>query len=658
MSIFKRIQSYTAALSIVLAYALPAGAVPIEDFHQNQTASTTVVGGYQRSVLANSGSIGAYRTIEAFLRAGYQVSGSTVSNAFYGHEAWYYSSGSTSLIWDGDNNPNAVNYTGLGGIDLLFDDGKGFLLTGVTYDWAYQLPVTLTFTVYDASDAAGTKYSRGTIVLNEIHDAAHNNQTLSMLFAKMETAGPNGAADFRNVGAIVVNVDGGNGEAIDLTFALLKTNGTCNTLDASGHPFCPTPTPTSTPTRTPTATPTNTPTKTPTPTVTPTSTATSTPTKTPTVTPTSTPTKTPTVTPTKTPTVTPTNTPTITPTATVTPTRTPTSTPTITPTVTSTATATSTPTRTPTATSTPTLTPTLTPTNTPTPKPTRTPTPTATPTNTPTVTPTATNTPTNTPTATPTATPTKTPTVTPTSTHTPTNTPTVTPTATNTPTNTPTVTPTSTPTETPTVTPTATNTPTETPTVTPTATNTPTVTPTATATPTETPTVTPTETPTLTPTPETQIACTDVPATTEMQTIGTKLTKIAKEIDKKVKTDISRAKAQGKNCKSIDIKAINAQRTKALAQIQTAIKANFLKTTRICGDECLEVVFDREKAEIKQILSDFGKLSKKVAKSVVQCSKLKKSDKDTPRTDAAVDGLVADTDNINVHCKVCKSSKK
>lgn len=216
-------------------------------------------------------------------------------------------------------------------------------------------------------------------------------------------------------------------------------------------------------------------------------------------------------------------------------------------------------------------------------------------------------------------------------------------------------------TPTPTVTPTRTptNTPTNTPTVTPTSTptNTPTVTPTFTPTntPTNTPTVTPTNTPTVTPTPETINSCSTVPATEEMKTIGSKLLKITKGIDKAIKDDIKRAKAQGKNCKNIPVADINAKKKQLISQVNAAIKANILTSIQICGTDCLSISFDKEVKNIRGFLTSLATTSKNLAKDVVKCSKLKKKDIKGPTTAQAVSNLVSQTNNINVHCTVCKT---
>jgi len=490
---------------------------PIDDFETAQEARaianlSNVV--CDSSTAQNIGSVGTHRDFTACVNPGNSYIVAETIGGQYAHSQSSASTGTTLIKWDGASPPDTLDADGLN-INLTDSGGTAFVLTDVDYEYPFNWPIKLIFTVYDRSDPNGGKFSTYTHTINSTLTAA----TITIPFVNFT-----GTADFRNVGAITLQVDGRPDPYKDIDFTFFGTNGSCAQFQCPPTPTptaTRTPTATVTPTRTPTATPTRTPTQTPTatrtptptntptrtatptstptrtPTATPTRTPTSTPTRTPTATPSSTPTSSPTPTATVTPTRTPTSTPTRTPTATVTPTATPTltpsSTPTRTPTQTPTATATVTPTRTPTSTHTPTVTATSTPTRTPTPTVTSTFTPTATPSVTPTRTPTTTGTPTVTSTATPTSTPTRTPTETATQTSTPTSTPTRTSTSTPTPSSTPT------PTVTSTVTSTATPTPTSTETPTPTSTDTPTNTPTPTLTFTETPTNTPTSTPTSTP---------------------------------------------------------------------------------------------------------------------------------------------------------------
>ena len=532
--------------------------------------------------------------------------------------------------------------------NLVADGSDRFAIHIKTFDFPSNHGVKLTIRIYDAGDLTKGKYSETTYP----HARIYNNEDIYLPYSTFSTSGPHGAANFKNVGAIVLTIDGTGAEAADLGISFLKT-GTICTLTGQQ---CPTPTvaPTWTATSTPCATRTNTPTVTPTKTPTPTNTASVTMTATATATATATRTPTVTVTATATATATASNTAT----NTIAPTRTSTATPTATSVATNTATKTSTPSSTPTLTSSPTATATatLTPVL-----------PTSTPTATPTASATATNTAINT------ATPTSTKTATPSSTPTMTSSPTATATATYTPireVNTPTPTATSTATFTPTSTPTLNSTNTQIPTATPTATSTiptdPNLQPSPTATPSSTPTqaicttidacgvcggsaTTPSE---CKPVP---IQCTMVNATSEMKNVAKDLTKISNTIYSKITADVGRATKAGAACKAINIKSVNKTALTLTKQIRTTIQDKLTKKIQVCAGQCIKIEFKSQVTAVKNLLNELGIQAKTLAKDVVGCAKsIRHNGSSTqPSTEDAVNGIVKSVDNFNVHCTVC-----
>ncbi|WKZ57381.1 MAG: hypothetical protein QY326_01565 [Bdellovibrionota bacterium] len=438
-------------LSLGLLYArqLNAQGVTIDDFAG--TGTLVVISGVPPNpgYLQQSApsALGGHRVIEGLVSEP-QAAGSLVdqlSSGQFSHSQGSTSKGSSLLIWDGDQD-SVLNPTGLGGVTLLPGPGKGFRLLIYFFNTFDEGDIDLVFTVYDAKDA--TKFSRGSIHLEGSAEILPPGELRTLAFEDMTIHGLGGAADFENVGAVTLFVDGLTIPAVDLTLEILETG--CVLLGPGGEELCPTPTPTPTATATATRTATGTATATATRTATGTATNTRTATPTRTATRTATATRTPTRTATATHTRTHTPTFTSTHTATVTATATNTFTATITPTFTATGTATNTATSTAsgTATATSTMTGTATHTLTPTPTGTATHTPSSTATATATATLTATHTATGTATLTPTSTGTATATHTPTSTHTITLTPTVPPTSTAsaTPMITPALTPTASPT--------------------------------------------------------------------------------------------------------------------------------------------------------------------------------------------------------------------
>ena len=653
------IPTVTAFVLLSLIFSFTAAALPIDDFTVSQEARAIGSGTSEHTCKSSDNALGGSRKISSEVYAGSQISGSSTAG-YYGYEAFYLSSGCTTLTWDGDNKDSSLQYDGLGGVDFLKDDGDAFVFSRANYDFSLAFPVKLIVTIYDASDATGQKYSRGTYVL----DRAYKNEDIRFPFANLKESGPKGAADLKFVGALTVKIDSGKGEAAKVLFDSFKTNGSCNTYPTPKPTKTPTPTSTAVcaPTKTPTATPTPTPTKTPVCTPTPTATRTATPTVTPTTTPTRTPTLTATYTPTVTKTATPTNTPTITPTPTKTPT--PTSTPSSTPSATPTFTPTNTPTQTATATNTATATPTQTFTATST--PTKTPIPTSTATNTPTRTPTVTYTSTNTPTRTPTSTFTNTPIFTVTSTATPT----ATTTQTSTPTSTNTVLPTSTPaieiaTETPTPSPTATPTVIETPVETPISEETSTPIPTVMTTPNVDPICTrgmdacgvcggtATDTQQCA---TVNTTCISVAPTSQIKKIGSQFLSTTSAISKIVNADLARAKANANQCKGINRISIQQQARLFQEQINAEIQAHILRSVLLCNSDCLTVSFKKESDLVLSITQKYSNLAKTLARKVVQCSA-----KTTPRKPSSLKSsaerlnqLIKQNKNQKVECTVCK----
>lgn len=271
--------------------------------------------------------LGKYRKHVATHVRGDSFVRSEVAGGKLRHLSGYDAIGRTEIIWDGSG-ASALNPAGLGGVKLGVESRDSFGLIVTQPTWTV---IAVTITVYDASDPTGNKYSRHTKYFG-YENALLSNAYVEIPFKDFTSFGPAGKANFNNVGAVSMVIDGGNQCSIDLYID--QFDSICKGTPAECAP--PTPTPTCTPT--------------------PTRTATSTPTRVATATPTQSPT------PTKTPTPTPTNTPMVTPSASATPTAT------STPTATATSTATSTPSAT--ATSTPVFTPTPEPTSTPNPTPT------------------------------------------------------------------------------------------------------------------------------------------------------------------------------------------------------------------------------------------------------------------------------------------------
>lgn len=140
-----------------------------------------------------------------------------------------------------------------------------------------------------------------------------------------------------------------------------------------------------------------------------------------------------------------------------------------------------------------------------------------------------------------------------------------------------------------------------------------------------------------------------------MQKIGSDLLKLTSTIDKSIRADLVRAKT-AKSCKkSINVKQYDKTRANLLQQIKDEVNQNILRTIDLCGTDCLELSFNRERDAVKHNLALMTSQAKKLAKGVVKCAGTakKKSPKKAARTDTRLDSQLKTVDGLNVNCKVC-----
>lgn len=110
------------------------------------------------------------------------------------------------IVYDGADTNGAIDYTGLGGIDLT--DAGQYL--GVALSTTSDLGATVRFTIY--TDA--THYS--TFTNSILADPTFTFQSYFTRFADFSAAGVDGGADFSNVGAITVELDGTSTPGTDI----------------------------------------------------------------------------------------------------------------------------------------------------------------------------------------------------------------------------------------------------------------------------------------------------------------------------------------------------------------------------------------------------------------------------------------------------------
>ena len=115
--------------------------------------------------------------------------------------------GSLHLVYDGPDTSDAINHTGLGGIDLT----SGGTNNAIKFATASDLGAEITVTVYQ--DA--TRYS--TVSIPVAADPSFTFVDTVIGFTQFAAAGPDGGADFSQVGAIEFEIgDGPEGADISL----------------------------------------------------------------------------------------------------------------------------------------------------------------------------------------------------------------------------------------------------------------------------------------------------------------------------------------------------------------------------------------------------------------------------------------------------------
>lgn len=106
--------------------------------------------------------------------------------------------GSVQVVWDGpDNDATTIDYTGLGAVDMNADGISGINL-GVFFD---DLPAAVTIRIYTSS----TNFS---VFTQNLPGGIYSEVNYFIPFSSFTPAGSNGGADFRNVGAVEMVING------------------------------------------------------------------------------------------------------------------------------------------------------------------------------------------------------------------------------------------------------------------------------------------------------------------------------------------------------------------------------------------------------------------------------------------------------------------
>ncbi|MBT8400881.1 MAG: T9SS type A sorting domain-containing protein [Rhodothermia bacterium] len=110
--------------------------------------------------------------------------------------------GNVILEWDGDSDTATYNETGLSGVDLTMDAG-GMAQVGLKFDVVSTGPYTVNVVVSTSDRLASSSLVSGV-----------GPEQVTMLFTDFVDEGPDGGADFTNVGAVLMNFAGNSSFSI------------------------------------------------------------------------------------------------------------------------------------------------------------------------------------------------------------------------------------------------------------------------------------------------------------------------------------------------------------------------------------------------------------------------------------------------------------
>lgn len=191
----------TLAAVLVLAAVPVAGQVVVDEFTTNQATISDPPGGASNVATGGADILGQTRglRVQRFAGAGPVSAGVAAGTLDFGVTATTPdSTGAAFVTWDGDNDPNALDPTGLGGVDLTAGGAGAFRFT---ID-AAAAGTSLVLEVYEDADSV----SRGALVLPAIAAPVDIFVDFSSLAQAPGAATP---ADLSAVGAIVLRVESG-----------------------------------------------------------------------------------------------------------------------------------------------------------------------------------------------------------------------------------------------------------------------------------------------------------------------------------------------------------------------------------------------------------------------------------------------------------------
>lgn len=218
----KRHHCILAAL-ISLAVPVTARAVMIDDFSTTQTTAVFSPGTTASGQASGAGILGGERDMTVTRVSGVGVTMIASTGALsYGHTGSSEAMG--LIVWDGPDASIVLDPTGLGGAD--FTDGGLSDVVAVSLSFNdFSTPIIFTAYTDAANFSTATVLSPGNIP----PDPA---TVLTVAFADFVTAGGAGA-DFSNIGAFSLLIDGSAISALDLEILSVETNAAASVPEPS-----------------------------------------------------------------------------------------------------------------------------------------------------------------------------------------------------------------------------------------------------------------------------------------------------------------------------------------------------------------------------------------------------------------------------------------